>query len=264
VTTRMQRAPSVLVRETAREADRPQAVGALRHASIPGVYAWAVTVAPLLGARGQGAFIARMAAGASLAFLLAGAAFEPRLGPRMRFACLWAFLVACAVAWGASPASLSPARFDAVREVAGMLGWGLFAFAAAAPPLRRSAVVSGESSSESSGEASGQASGVPLPSHRRLARGDGLYAGFGIALALSIQLVGLRAATPERALLVRFVALAAGLAAIGASQELALARHTVRVARRPSARFRSVFAPLAVLLILLLAGVLADESGLVR
>jgi len=256
VTTRMQRAPSVFARETAREADRPQAVGALRHASIPGVYAWAVTVAPLLGARGDGAFIARVAAGASLAFLLAGAAFEPRLGPRLRFACLWAFLVACAVAWGASPASLSPARFDAVREVAGMLGWGLFAFAAAAPPLRRSAVVSGESSGESSG--------APLPSHRRLARGDGLYAGFGIALALSIQLVGLRAATPERALLVRFVALAAGLAAIGASQELALARHTVRVARPPSARFRSVFAPLAVLLILLLAGMLADESGLVR
>jgi hypothetical protein len=252
----MQRAPAVLVRETAREADRPQAVGALRHASIPGVYAWAVTVAPLLGARGDGAFIARVAAGASLAFLVAGAAFEPRLGPRMRFACLWAFLVGCAAAWGASPASLSPARFDAVREVAGMLGWGLFAFAAAAPPLRRSAVVSGESS--------GEASGAPLPSHRRLARGDGLYAGFGIALALSIQLVGLRAATSERALLVRFVALAAGLAAIGASQELALARHSVRVARRPSARFRSVFAPLTVLLILLLAGMLADESGLIR
>jgi hypothetical protein len=252
----MQRAPSVLVRGTARESERPQVVGALRHASIPGVYAWAVTVAPLLWARGDGASVARVAAGSSLVLLLAGAALEPRLGPRMRFACLWAFLVACAAAWGASPASLSPAHFDAMREVAGMLGWGLFAFAAAAPPLRRGAVVSGERS--------GEPAGAPLPSHRRLARGDRLYAGFGIALALSIQLVGLRAATPERALLVRFVALAAGLAAIGASQELALARHTVRIVRRPSARFRSVFAPLAVLLILLLAGLLADESGLVR
>ena len=234
------------------EIERPQIIGALRHSSIPGVYAWAVTVAPLLWARGDGAGVASVAAGTSLAFLLAGAAFEPRLGPRMRFACFWAFLIACAVAWGASPASLSPARFDPLREVAGMLGWGLFAFAAAAPPLRRSAVVSGESS------------GAPLVSHRRLTRGDSLYAVFGIALALAIQLAGLRAATPERALLARFVALAAGLAAIGASQELALARHTVRVARSPSARFRSVFVPFAVLLVLLLAGMLADESGLVR
>lgn len=235
-----------------REVDRPQAIGALRHSSIPGVYAWATTVAPLLWARGAGAVIARVAAGASLAFLLAGAALEPRLGPRTRFSCLWAFLVACAVAWGASPGALSPARFDPLREVAGMLGWGLFAFAAAAPPLRRAAVVSGE------------ASGAPLVSHRRVARGDSLYAFFGIALALSIQLVGLRAANPERALLVRFVALAAGLAALGASQELALARHTVRVVRPSSERFRSVFVPLTVLLVLLLAGMLADESGLVR
>jgi hypothetical protein len=248
----MQRGPSAPAGERARETERPQALGALRHASIPGVYAWAVTVAPLLWARGDGALVARGAAGASLVFLLAGAVFEPRLGARMRFACLWAFLIACALAWGASPGSLSPGRFDATREVAGMLGWGLFAFAAAAPPLRRGAVVSGESS------------GPLLPSHRRLAHGDSLYAGFGIALALSIQVVGLRAPTPERALLVRFVALAAGLAAIGASQELALARHSIHAARRPSARFRSAFAPVAVLLILLLAGMLADESGLVR
>jgi hypothetical protein len=234
----------------------PQAMGALRHASIPGAYAWAVTVAPLLWARGDGAWIARLAAGLSLAFLLMGAGLEPRLGPRRRFAFLWAFFIACAVAWGASPGSLAPSRFDAGREIAGMLGWGLFAFAAAAPPLRRGALVSGDASDDAPEPA--------LPSYRRPARGDRLYAIFGIALALSIQLVGLHAAIPERALLVRFVALAAGLAAIGASQELALARHAVRVARGPSARFRAVFMPLAVLLVLLMAGILADESGLVR
>jgi hypothetical protein len=63
-------------------------------------------------------------------------------------------------------------------------------------------------------------------------------------------------AVPERALLVRLVALAAGLALVGASAELGLARHAPRLARPMKRRLRRARAALAVLGVLVLAGLL--------
>jgi hypothetical protein len=58
----------------------------------------------------------------------------------------------------------------------------------------------------------------------------------GAVLACGLQLVGWRSGPPERAILVRLVALAAGLAVIGASTSVALARHGRR--SRPSRKER--------------------------
>ena len=62
--------------------------------------------------------------------------------------------------------------------------------------------------------------------------------------------------SPERALLVRVVALAAGLAVIGAATELALVRHTSRAERSGRARLRSAGASLLLLGGLAIAGLL--------
>jgi hypothetical protein len=201
-------------------------------------------VAPLLWAKGEGLAAAFVAAVAAPIVLLAGSIVEPWLGPRARVGVLWGFFIACAAAWAAAPGSLSPAHFDSAREAAGMLGWGLFAFAAAAPPLREQ-----EQSPPPSAESS------TLSPHRPLVRGDRIYAAGGLVLALALQLVGIHVVNAERALLVRFVTIAGGIALVGAMTDLALARYAQRLARSPRARLRSVFVPLAVLCILLLVGV---------
>jgi hypothetical protein len=223
--------------------------GALANASIPGAYAWAVTVAPLAWARGSGSALARIAVVAAFSCLVFGAVLEPRFGHRARYTFLWGFFIACGVAWGSVPALLSPSHFDGPREVAGILGWGLFAFASAAPPLPPAG-------------ASGALSVDPaLRARRRSPWGERLYGASGTLMALVMQLVGLQVVSPERSLLVRFVMLAAGLATIGASTELALARRAPRKRRSPRARLRSGFAPMVLLVILLLAGVLVANQG---
>ena len=97
---------------------------------------------------------------------------------------------------------------------------------------------------------------APLEARRSLARGDAAYLAVGTGFALALQFVGWRVASPERALLVRLVALAAGLAFVGASTELALARHVPRVARRWRARLRGARVALVLLGDLALAGLL--------
>jgi hypothetical protein len=232
-----------------RPLERFSMTGALGHASIPGAYAWAVTVAPLAWGRGSGSDLARIAGGAAFLCLGLGAVLEPRFGQRARYASLWGFFIACGGVWASVPALLSPSHLDAPRQVAGTLGWGLFAFASAAPPLPRAA-------------SSAVATVDPtLHAHRLSPRGEWLYAAAGTIIALSMQLVGLQVVSPERALLVRFVTLAAGLATIGASTELAFSRRAPRGRRSPRARLRSVFAPMVLLVILLLAGVLVADQG---
>ncbi len=223
--------------------------GASVHASVPGLYAWAVTVAPLLWLRGSAFGVVQGAVAVAPLLLVSGAMLERHFGRRVRFISLWGFVVACAVAWVAAPSGRASLQLDGLREMSGMLGWGLFAFAFAAPPLREAA-------------ASEPVPGVPLrAAHRQLARGDGYYVAAGAIVAIAIQFVGLDIANAERALLVRFVVLAAGLAMIGTSTELAFARHGSRIVRSPRSRFRSLFAPLILLAILLAAGMLVATQG---
>ena len=222
--------------------DRASAMGSAAQASVPGAYAWAATVAPAAWSRGGGG-LAKTAALAALVARAAGWLGERKWGQRARLGSLWGFVLASAVTWSAAPTALAPLRIDAPRGIAGMLGWALFALALAAPAL--------EARTEPSPLMAG---GEPLVARRRLARGDAPYLALAAAVAVSMQLIGWRVAGAERALLVRFVALAAGLAVIDAAATIALARHARRV-RRPLRLRASMFA-LVLLGMLLLTGLL--------
>ena len=114
---------------------RLSAVGAAAQASVPGVYAWGVTVAPAAWARGASA-LAKVAAISAIAALLGGVVGERLVGGKVRVVSFWGFVLACALAWSAAPTALAPLRIDAPRGAAGMIGWALFALASAAPALQ--------------------------------------------------------------------------------------------------------------------------------
>jgi hypothetical protein len=236
---------------------RFSAMGAAAQAVVPGLYAWAVTVAPaVLDVRwDRGAFavwahgtslVARLAALVAPLWLVGGPFAERHWEARGRVASLWGFVLSCALAWSAAPTAVGPLRIDAPRGVAGMIGWALFALAAAAPALHRSADDDERILQE-----------APLvPRKGRSKRGDSAYLAGGALLAALLQGVGWRVAGAERALLVRFVALAAGLAVIGVTTEIALARHARRVPRSRARRLRSAMAALVALALLGLTGVI--------
>jgi hypothetical protein len=228
--------------------ERLSVMGAAAQASVPGLYAWGVTVAPAAWARGASS-TAKVAAVVALLSLAAGVLGELRWGGGVRFASLWGFVLASGLTWSAAPAALGPLRIDAPRGIAGMIGWALFALASAAPSLegRR-----------------GRASVIEEPAlspRKGLAPGDAAYVAAGTLLAAALQVVGWRVATAERALLVRFVALAAGLAVLGASTDVALARHGARQALPRRARLRSAMAMLVVFVLLAATGALFAYKG---
>ena len=149
-------------------------VGSSAQAAIPGLYAWAITVAPAAWSRGAplGARIAALVGVLALTTAplvesaargrQAGAAVEGRHSGLKgvvhgwtgatwaRAWSVWGFVLSCAVVWALAPAALSSARFDGVRGVLGVAGWALFAFASAGPALRanpeaRTRIVAGSS-----------------------------------------------------------------------------------------------------------------------
>lgn len=229
-------------------------IGAAGQATVPGVYAWAVTVAPVfldlrpergnVWAHGT-TTLARCAALLAPLWLIGGPAAERRWGARGRIASMWGFVLSCALAWSAAPTTVSPPHIDAPRGVSGMIGWALFALAAAAPALHR--VDDDERITQD---------GPLAPRRSHSTRGDAAYLAAGALFAAVLQGVGWRVAGAERALLVRFVALAASLAVIGAATDLALARHVRRVRRSRARRLRSAMTVLVALGLLGLTGVI--------
>jgi hypothetical protein len=146
------------------------------------------------------------------------------------------------------PAALAPAQFDSMRGVLGVVGWALFAFASAGPPLRVDPNMRVHSASDD-----------PLEPRSKPVRGDGTYVGVGIIIALCIQMVGWEPISPERAVLVRLVTLASAMAVVGAMTSLAVARHSVRMTRARGFRswnLRHVLPWMAVVLFLATSGVL--------
>jgi len=183
-------------------------------ASVPGAYAWAVTVVPVAWGRASAPRVAQAAAAAGLLSLAAGAVLERRLGNRIRSGYLLGFTAACAVAW-VSAAGQRDLLLDAWHTAAGALAWAVFALSWAAVPLKpwddRPRVV------------------VGLPrAADSLPRGAWVNAALGVSAAVLLQLVAFEAKSPERALLVRLVSVAGGLIAVAACTEAALAQYRRR------------------------------------
>ncbi len=247
-------------------------LGASAQAAIPGLYAWAITVAPAAWSRGA-PVVAKIAAIIGVVALVTapfvegagrfGAAATPadaatidrtpatsrsRLsaitswtGPTWaRIWSVWGFVLSSAIVWALAPAALSSARLDGVRGALGMVGWALFAFASAGPTLR-----------PDPDAARRIVAGTPLKPRSELPRGDGIYVVFGVLAALAMQAIGWGVASPERAVLVRLVTIVCGIAVLGGATSIALARHTPRV---PASRRLKLRRSLPWIVILLLVG----------
>jgi hypothetical protein len=266
-------------------------IGASAQAAIPGLYAWAITVAPAAFTRGspllakvasvvglvalttaplgEGAGLrqaerartAREEAGAQEAGAGSGGTSAPKSGAggprgiaviptwtgptRARGWSVWGFVLSSAIVWALVPGALSAARVDAVRGALGMVGWALFAFAWAGPALRPDPDAAGRI-----------VAGTPLKPRSSLPRGDGAYVTAGVLLALALQGIGWGIAVPERAVLVRVVTIACGVAVLGATTSIALARHTVRVPAPRGVRLRRAAPWLALLAMAAVSGAL--------
>jgi hypothetical protein len=223
--------------------DRIGDIGTAAQATIPGLYAWAVTVAPAAWGRGA-PLIAKIVAILGVGCLAAAIVVERRTPRWARPTSVWGLVLTSLLVWLLVPAAMLPNHLDAPRGVAGMIGWALFAFASAAPALPRDA------------ESARVVAGQPLRPRTPIPRGDAWFILGGTACALALQAIGWRVAVPERALLVRIVALAAGLAIVGAATQIAMARHGKR--HRPSrkTRVRRSVVALTALGVLAVAGVL--------
>jgi hypothetical protein len=165
---------------------------------------------------------------------------------------VWGFVLSSAIVWALVPGALSSARVDAIRGALGMVGWALFAFASAGPSLRPDP--------DSVGRV---VAGATLKPRSELPRGDGVYVLTGIVLALAMQVVGWGIPQPERAVLVRLVTIACGVAVLGATTSIALARHATRVPASTSLRVRRSLPWLVLLLMCMISGA-ALAMGLSR
>ncbi len=251
---------------------RVAAIGASAQAAIPGLYAWAITVAPAAWSRGAptSAKVASVVGVLALttAPLVEGAGIRAAVEEKparglaaiktwtgatwARIWSVWGFTLSSAIVWALVPGALSSARVDAIRGVLGMIGWALFAFASAGPSLRPNP--------DSAGRV---VAGPTLKPRSELPRGDGAYVLAGCVLALAMQVVGWGIAVPERAVLVRLVTVVCGVAVLGATTQIALARHAARVPATASLRFKRAL-PWLVLLVMCVVSGVAMSAGAVR
>lgn len=232
-------------------------IGASAQAAIPGLYAWAITVAPAAWSRGAPLLAKAAAALGIVALTIApviegagtGRSSAPSWGGpmRARIVSVWGFVLSSAVVWALAPSALSSASFDGVRGALGVVGWALFAFASAGPALRADPESYGRIMAVSS-----------LRPRSLLPRGDGTYVGIGVAVALAMQSIGWSVPTPERAVLVRLVTIACGLAVLGATTSIALARHAPRSPASRALRIRRALPWIVMLALVVGSGIVVS------
>ena len=218
------------------------------HATVAGAYAWATTVVQVAWSEGSG-LASKLAAFVAAAALLAGWVASRRGGERSRILGLWAFVLSCAFAWSAAPAALAPLHADLFRGVTGTLAWAVFAFAWAAPALR---------SGYEMGDAPDHEALVP---RRRLLGREGYLLLAAGVFAVAIQTAGWDVPGVERSLLVRFAALAASLALIDATVQVALAQYPRRARASSAARLKTARPWLIGLAVLGLVGLVLAIKG---
>ena len=196
--------------------------GATTQAFVPGVYAWAVTVLPVVWAHGA-PLLSMVAAGLGPLCLASGPIVERYRPNAARMAAGLGMVATSLVVWVLAPEG-SVGAFDAARGIAGMFGWGLFAFALSSPagPALPAASVA-------------RTPAAP-PSARRV---DTPVLLIGLALAVrALELPGWHLPQRERALLVRLIGLAGGLAVVTIASQIAVGGESRRAASRTHTRPR--------------------------
>ncbi len=184
-------------------------LGSTAQAAVPGLYAWFVTVVPCAWGRG-GHTLGKMLSLVALLSLAAAVVLEPKKARQARAISVWGLTVSSIGVWALNSTPLEAQHFASARAYSGMLGWGLFAYASAAPALgtRLTAFVE---------------PGLLKP-RAKIVKGDLWYLAGGAAAAVLLQTIGWHVLAPERAILIRVTMLAAGLGIIGAAVSLSLAR----------------------------------------
>lgn len=219
-------------------------LGSTAQASVPGVYAWSVSVAPAAFAHGAPG-IAQMAAACGIASLAGAPILESKRPRAARMVSVWGLVFTSLFVWIAVPSSsLSPLQFEGVRGFAGVLGWALFAFASAAPAL---VPLSSESPTRTLSRA--------LRSRSPTGWADAAILWIGIGMAGVTQAVGWHVVEPERAVLVHLLGLVGGLAAVSAVASIVAARHVARKFDSPAQRARRAVVPLVLFGLLAAVGV---------
>ncbi|MEO8874995.1 MAG: hypothetical protein ABI461_05360, partial [Polyangiaceae bacterium] len=109
-------------------------LGSTAQAAAPGLYAWFVTVLPCAVGRGSH-WTSKVAALCAIASLASAIYLEPQKPKIARAVSVWGLTLSSVVVWTLSSAQLAPQHFATARALTGMLGWGLFAYASAAPAL---------------------------------------------------------------------------------------------------------------------------------
>ncbi len=210
-------------------------LGPAAQAIVAGIYAWAVTVAPVGFGRHGGvqnwpatifasfAFLALLR-GAVAEIVLAGKEDASARLAQSRTLMLFSFCAMSLITWIFDDGMLTPVHLGAARGVAGMLGWMLFAYACSAPVIE-------PVDSPARVEAGARARG-------RVQRGDVFFVGGGAVLALALQLIGWNVSSPERAILVRVTTLGAAVLLLGGVGAFVSTRHGDRDPN-PRARVRT-------------------------
>ena len=224
---------------------RVAGLGAAAQATIPGFYAWGVTVAPAAWSHGA-PLAAQCSAIVGIVALVVAVVCERRWPRMARPLSIWGLVLASAATWAFTANSLAPTHLEPARGVAGAIGWGLFALASAAPALPPA-------------EAGGRmVPGAPLRPRASLPPADIAYVIGGIICAVALQAIGWRVLVPERAVLVRLTTIAMGLAVLNAAVALAVARHTRRHRSRLKSSLRRAGVLLTILVLLLVGGLALD------
>lgn len=210
---------------------------------VPGVYAWLATVASPTLAR-EAPASARLSAFGSLLALVAGpyiAVARPRVG---RAVGVFVFVALCSVTWLLLGNALDVDRLEPVQAALGGLGWAAFAFGWGS--LRQLGAVPEEHPNV--------LGGTPLQARDQLPRGALFVLALSVVGVVTCLGLAWRVARPDHALFAHAAAIACAIWLVSAGAKVAITRGGAQAEPNPSRRMAAASRSLAVLLVLVFAG----------
>lgn len=191
---------------------------------LPGVYAWATTVAlPAWSVPGS---VARVSALGALALLIGGPWVARRRLALGRIIGVLGFVGLSAGTWGALGSALSLERLDTVRSALGAVAWGLFALGWGS--LRRRSRIPEHDPRALDGDR--------FEPRVTLSRATGVAFGLVLLAALALPLLAWRVRENGVALFAHAVALAASIAALNVGSRLVVTQRAGVEAGKPLTR----------------------------
>jgi hypothetical protein len=175
---------------------------------VPGLYAWAVTVAWPILVR-PSVSLARSLVFLSVSALLCGSALSVRWPAPARILGVWSFVALCTGAWASAKLPAGAPLLDPVQGIAGSLGWALFALGWA-----------------SDGEAVRRAAGPSVRAERSFSprsrpwSGAPLVVAFAIAAAAVLLGIAFWVSGRARASFAHAAAISGAVALVGAAAEI--------------------------------------------